>query len=128
MPYPGQLVAALLGVRVARSLHGRWRRLAASDRDRLGPLAHEVRERALDLRGTADPATAGRELQQASERLADAMVESAESDPEVSAADVEGLREDLSRELDRIASADIAVSRGATPESGVVPTHPGRHG
>lgn len=87
-----------------------------------------MRERALDLRGSADPEVAGRELQQASEQLADAMVESAESDPEVSTADVDRLREDLSRELDRIASADIAASRGTTPESGVAPTHPGRRG
>ena len=112
MSKPRELVVALLGVRVARALHGRWRRLSAKDRERLGPLAHDVRERALNLRGAADPQTAGRELQDASEKLADAMVESAEADPDASEAEVLRLREDLSSELERMVQADIAASTG----------------
>jgi hypothetical protein len=107
-----QGAASLLGVRVARALYGRWRRMAAADRESLEPLAQDVRERALDLRGTPDREAAGRELEKAEERLAAAMVESAESDPEVSAAEVSRLRSDLARELDRLASAEIRVSRG----------------
>ena len=114
MPTPRELVATLLGVRVARTLYGRWRRLSAKERDRLGPLADEVRERALDLRGTTDPQAAGRELQEANQKLADAMVESAEANPEVSEAEVLRLREDLTQELERLVGADIAVSRGPT--------------
>ncbi len=112
MSNPRELVAALLDVRVARSLHGRWRRLSAKERGRLGPLAHDVRERALDLRGAADPQTAGRELQEANEKLADAMVESAEADPDASESEVRRLREDLSSELERMVKADIAASTG----------------
>jgi len=114
MPTPRELVATLLGVRVARTLYGRWRRLSAKERDRLGPLADDVRERALDLRGTTDPQTAGRELQEANQKLADAMVESAEANPDVSEAEVLRLREDLTQELERLVEADIAVSRGPT--------------
>ena len=112
MSKPRELVATLLGVRVARALHGYWRRLSAAERDQLSPLADDVRERALDLRGTADPQTAGRELLEANEKLADAMVESAEANPDVSEAEVLRLRDDLTRELERLVEADISVSRG----------------
>ena len=113
MPSPRDIVSTLLGVRVARGLHGRWRRLSAVERERLEPLAEDVRERALDLRGEADPETAGRELRDANVKLADAMVESAQADPEVSESEVVRLREDLSRELERLAGGDIKASRGA---------------
>lgn len=112
MPGPRQIVATLLGVRVARTLHGRWRRMSAQDRQRLEPLADEVRERALDLRGTSDPEAAGLQLRDANVKLADAMVESAQADPDVSATEVVQLREDLSRELERLVSAEISASRG----------------
>ena len=112
MPSPREIVSTLLGIRVARAMHGRWRRMSATDRDRLEPLAEDVRERALDLRGEADPETAGRELREANVRLADAMVESAQADPEVSESDVLRLREDLSRELERLAGAEIKAGRG----------------
>ena len=112
MPSPREIVSTLLGVRVARGLHGRWRRLSAVERERLEPLAEDVRERALDLRGEADPETAGRELRDANVKLADAMVESAQADPEVSESEVVRLREDLSRELERLAGGDIKASRG----------------
>jgi hypothetical protein len=105
--------AALLGVQVARSLHGRWRRLSTVDRERLEPLAEDVKERALDIRGESDPETAGRELNSASERLAEAMVEVAEADPEVSEIEVRELRSELQRELERLAGADIKASRSS---------------
>ncbi len=105
--------AALLGVHVARALYGRWNRMSAIDRERLAPLASDVKERALDIRGASDQAAAGAELEAASERLADAMVESAEADPEVSEIEVRALRSELQRELERFAGADIEASRGA---------------
>ena len=108
----GARAGASFGVRVARSLYGRWRTLGPTDRDRLAPLAAEAKERALDARGAADARTAERELAAANESLAAGIVESAEADPEVSEVEVGRLREDLRRELDRLASAEVRVSRG----------------
>jgi hypothetical protein len=102
----------VLGVHVARSLYGRWRRMSGAARQALEPLAEDVKERALDLRGVADPGEAERGLREANERLVDAMVETAAADPEVSEVEVRELRDDLARELERLASADIQVSRG----------------
>ncbi|MGI8944819.1 MAG: hypothetical protein ACR2GL_01085 [Thermoleophilaceae bacterium] len=107
-----QGASALLGVHVARALHGRWLRMSATEREQLEPLATDVKERALDLRGAGDPEAAGRDLAQAEERLAAAMVESAESDPDISEIEVGRLRDDLARELDRLAGAEIRASRG----------------
>ncbi|MDQ4047852.1 MAG: hypothetical protein M3131_00475, partial [Actinomycetota bacterium] len=45
----------VLGVHVARSLYGRWRRMSDAARQALEPLADDVKERALDLRGVVDP-------------------------------------------------------------------------
>jgi hypothetical protein len=86
--------------------------MSATERQPLERLAIEVKERARDLRGEANPASAGRELQSANERLADAIIESAEADPEISAVEVQDLRADLARELERLAGAQIRVSRG----------------
>jgi hypothetical protein len=86
--------------------------MSGAQRDSLGPLAEDVKERALDLRGASDREAAGRDLEQAGARLAAAMVDSAESDPDVSEIEVTRLRDDLARELDRLASADIRASRG----------------
>ena len=91
--------AAALGVRVARSLHGRWRRLPAIDRLRLAPLASDAKDRALELRGASDKGAAERDLRAANESLAAALIELAESDPELDAIDVQDLRDDLRREL-----------------------------
>ncbi len=96
-----------LGYRVARALHGRWRRLRSPDRERLKPLAEDVREHALELRGATDRVAADRALGAASRRLAGAMVESAEADPEVSDEDVRLLRDDLASELERLAGAHV---------------------
>ena len=102
---------AMLGVHVTRSLYGRWRRMSGAARERLEPLAEEVKERALELRGLVDTTEAERDLRQANERFADAMVETAVADPEVSEAEVRELRADLVRELDRLATAEISASR-----------------
>jgi hypothetical protein len=47
------------------------------------------------------------------ETLAAAIVESAESDPELSSSEVQGLRDELQRELERLASAEVRASRGS---------------
>jgi hypothetical protein len=110
-PRPRLADAASLGFRVARGLHGRWRKMAAPQRKRLEGLADDVKERALELRGAGDPEGAGRDLNLASERLAAAMVEAAQGDPEVPDAQVAELRDDLARELDRLASGEVRASR-----------------
>jgi hypothetical protein len=92
-----------MGFTVARSLHGRWRRLSVPARERLEPLADDVRGRALDLRGSVDPETDGRDLELATRRLADAMIDEAAGDPEVSEIEVHDLRESLAHELERLA-------------------------
>ena len=99
-------------VGVARQLHNRWRRLGPADRERLDELAGAVKERALELRGAADPARASRELERSNRELADALVDCAESDPEVDAIEVRRLRSELADELERLASAEIEA-RGA---------------
>ena len=113
MPEARKLVGdtVVLGVHVARSLYGRWRRMSGVARQALEPLAEDVKERALELRGVVDPDVAERELREAGERLVDAMVETAAADPDVSEGEVRELRDDLARELERLATADIHVSR-----------------
>lgn len=105
--------ATTLGITVARSLYGRWRRMSPEQRARIERLAETVKGRALDLRGEQDQRLAGRELHDANHRLADAMLESAARDPQLSEIEVRDLRDDLTRELDRLAGADIQASRGA---------------
>jgi hypothetical protein len=120
-----RMAAAILGVRVARAIHARWHRLASPERERLEPLADDVRRRALDLRGHTDPAPAERDLKAANERLAGAIVDSAEADPEVSEDEVSRLRDELTRELERLATADIAASgpvRKAPDDPGTRPS------
>ena len=107
----GAAAGAAIGVRVARSLYGRWRVLPAADRERIASFAEDAKEKALSLRGSNDPAQAQADLQAASETLAAALVETAESDPEIGADEVGELREELRRELERLATADIKASR-----------------
>jgi hypothetical protein len=109
----GAAATAALGVRVARGLHGRWRALPPADRERIAGQADDVKEKALRLRGSAAPERAGAEaeLRAANETLAAALIESAESDPELGDDQVRELRQDLRRELDRLAGADIKASR-----------------
>ena len=103
----------VLGVHVARSLYGRWRRMSGASRQALEPLAEDVKDRALAIRGIVDSRAAERDLTEASERLVDAMVETAAADPQVSEIEVRELRDDLARELERLARADIHASRGS---------------
>jgi hypothetical protein len=108
----GAGATAALGIRLARSLHTRWRSLAPAERERIAPLAEHAKASALDLRGVADRPSAERDLAAANETLAAALVESAEADPELSQEEVSSLRDELKRELERLASADISASRG----------------
>jgi hypothetical protein len=115
----GTAAAAALGVRVARSLYGRWRVLPEADRRRIEPLAEDLKQRALDLRGAPDRERAGEDLRAANETFAAALVETAEADPDMDAEEVRELRDELRRELERLAGADIKASRSrperATP-------------
>jgi hypothetical protein len=107
----GAAAGAAIGVRVARSLYGRWRVLPAVDRERIAAFAEDAKDKALSVRGAGDPTQAQADLRAASETLAAALVETAESDPEVGTDEVRELREELKRELDRLATADIKASR-----------------
>jgi hypothetical protein len=107
----GAAATAALGVRVARSLYGRWRVLPEADRLRIEPLAEDLKRSALDLRGAGNRERAERDLRAANETFAAALLETAEADPLIGAEDVRELREDLRRELDRLAGADIKALR-----------------
>jgi hypothetical protein len=107
----GAAAGAAIGVRVARTLHGRWRLLPEADRNRIARLAHDTKEKALDLRGSDDRERAEADLRAANETLAAALVETAESDPDVAQEDVDLLREELRRELERLATEDVKASR-----------------
>ena len=108
----GAAATAALGIRVARSLYGRWHILPEPDRQRIELLAEDLKRKALDLRGAPDRVAAEQDLRAANETLAAALVETAEASPELDEAEVRELREDLRRELARLASADIKASRG----------------
>jgi hypothetical protein len=107
----GTAAVAAVGVRVARSLYGRWRVLPEADRRRIAPLAEDLKQRALEVRGAPDREQAGIDLRAANETFAAALVETAEADPQIGAEEVHELREELRRELERLASADIKASR-----------------
>jgi hypothetical protein len=108
---------AALGVRVARSLYGRWRVLPEADRRRIEDLAEDLKGKALDLRGAPDRHVAQADLKAANETFAAALVETAEANPEVTEDEVRELREELRRELERLATADIKASRAPRPSS-----------
>lgn len=117
----GAAATTALGVRVARTLYSRWRLLPEADRRRIETLAEDLKDQALALRGAPDRARAEADLNSATETFAAALVETAEADPEVNPQDVQHLREDLRRELERLASADIKAWRTrheATPPPG----------
>jgi hypothetical protein len=115
----GGAAAGALGVRVARSLYGRWRLLPPADRARIASFAEDTKEKALSLRGSDDRIQAEADLRASSETLAAALVETAESDPDFAADDVDQLRDELRLELERLATADVKASRSgresATP-------------
>jgi hypothetical protein len=97
-------------IRAARSLYGRWHSLGAADRERLAPLAAAVKHHALELPGRDEPG-AWDELSRAGGKLAEALASTAEADPGTSPGDARALRDDLRRDLERLAGADIAASR-----------------
>jgi hypothetical protein len=107
----GAAAGAAIGVRIARTLHGRWRLLPEADRRRIAQLAQDTKDKALDLRGSDDRPRAEADLKAANETLAAALIETAEADPDVAAEDVDLLREELRRELERLATADVKASR-----------------
>ena len=73
-----------------------------------------MRGRALDLRGSADPETDGRDLEQASRKLADAMIDEAAGDPEVSEIEVRDLREGLAARAGRLGGPKPVAFRGSS--------------
>jgi hypothetical protein len=107
----GGAAAGAIGVRVARSLYSRWRLLPPADRERIAAFAEDTKEKALSLRGSSDRDKAEADLRASTETLAAALVETAESDPEIDPDDVQQLRDELRRELERLATADIKASR-----------------
>ena len=107
----GAAATAALGVRVARSLYGRWRVLPDQDRRRLEGLAEDLKHRALELRGASDSERANEGFLAANETLAAALVETATANPAVGEDEVLQLRSDLKRELERLAGADIKALR-----------------
>ena len=107
----GAAATTAVGIRVARSLYARWRNLPDADRQRIEPLAEDLKDQAFALRGAPDRARAAAELFAANETFAAALVETAEADPELGDIEVHELREDLRRELERLASADIKAWR-----------------
>lgn len=109
----GGAAAGAIGVRVARTLYGRWRLLPPADRERIAAFAEDTKEKALSLRGSSDRERAEADLRASTETLAAAIVETAESDPELAPDDVQQLRDDLRRELERLATADIKASRSS---------------
>ncbi len=113
----GGAAAGAIGVRVARTLYGRWRLLPPADRERIAAFAEDTKEKALSLRGASDRDRAEADLRASSETLAAAIVETAESDPELAPDDVQHLRDDLRRELERLATADIKASRSSPNRS-----------
>jgi hypothetical protein len=117
----GAAATTALGIRVARSLYARWRLLPEPDRRRIESLAEDLKAQALAIRGATDRKSAQADLLVANESFAAALVETAEADPELDEVEVSRLREDLRRELERLASADIKAwrtRREATPPPG----------
>jgi hypothetical protein len=107
----GAAATTALGVRVARSLYNRWHLLPDPDRRHIETLAEDLKRKALDLRGAADIERARRDLHAANETLAGALVETAEANPELGEDEVNELRGELRRELNRLAEAEIKASR-----------------
>jgi hypothetical protein len=95
-------------LRLARALYHEWRLLPDRERGRIAPVAREVKELALDLRGHVDMAAAEAELGLANEGLAILILEAVEADSRREPADVEALRAHLQNELYRAAVPQAA--------------------
>jgi hypothetical protein len=107
----GAAATAAIGVRVARSMYGRWRMLPEPEGRRIENRAEDLKHEALELRGAGDRDGANEALRAANSTLAAALVETAEANPDVSEDEVRELRDDLRRELERLAGAEIKASR-----------------
>jgi multidrug resistance efflux pump len=105
----GAAATAALGVRVARSLYGRWHVPPEPERRRIENLAEDPKHKAVELRGASDAESVNEDLRAANATLAAALA--AEANPGVSENEVRELRDDLRRELERLAGADIKASR-----------------
>jgi hypothetical protein len=116
----GGAATTALGIRVARTLYSRWRLLPEGDRRRIEGLAEDLKRQAFSARGAGDRGRAEADLRAASETFAAALVETAEADPELDDAEVAALREELKRELSRLADADIKAWR-TKPEAAPPP-------
>ena len=117
----GAAATTAISIRVARPLYARWRILPDAHRQRIEPLAEDLKAQALAIRGAPDRRRAEADLFAANETFAAALVETAEADPELDEVEVHELREDLRRELERLANADIKAwrtRREATPPPG----------
>ena len=99
------LSGALVVIKVAHGLYRRWERLAPRDRERLSGLAEQAKAAAFELRGRTDREAAEAELTRANEDLAGAIADAVAADPEATTTEIEALRDDLRRELDRVAEA-----------------------
>jgi hypothetical protein len=79
-------------IRLARTLYHEWRLLPERERARVAPLAREVKDLALDVRGAADAPRALSELTLANEAFAASIIQAAERSPELSDEDFGSLR------------------------------------
>jgi uncharacterized tellurite resistance protein B-like protein len=95
-------------LRLARTLYHQWLLLPTAERGRLAPMAREVKELALDLRGQYNLRNAEADLAMANEALGIVLMEAVESDPHRHPAEVEALRRQLQREFNRAALPQAA--------------------
>ena len=93
---------ALALIKLAQSLYRRWDALAPAERERLRALAERAKSAAFELRGRTDRRAAEAELNAANEALAGAIAESVAADPDATTTEIDALRSDLRRELDRV--------------------------
>ena len=93
-------------VQVAHAIYRRWQDLDPAERERLAPLAEDLKAAALDLRGRLDCARAERELADESMELALAIANSEYRNPLVSTSEFEALRAELREQLGRLADQE----------------------
>ena len=102
----------LLGVRVARTLYGRWRRMAAPTATRLERLGRRRQgARAGPPRARPTGQAAGASCARPTKRWPTRWWSRPRPIPSVSGRRGGGLRDDLARELERLASAESGIER-----------------
>ena len=72
-------------MKLARTLYREWQMLDEPQRGRTGPIAREVKDLALELRGRFDRGVAEAELAQANEALAIVLIEAVAGEPDEAA-------------------------------------------